>query len=361
MKSLVIVTIFLIGILLIVSYGVLYLPRQNISGAYWIIDVQTIRTHIPYQSVAGRMLPDGQRYSVLAPTETLFNYSQLDFTWIPGRSEILYADCLEEQLTLIRLSIVTEQQTRTPISSSTDQYCFWDATVSPDGKQTLFRIMNGNRSSLFVARPNGEAPVLLADAPFGSGEIAFWSPDSEWIYFNGFRSDDSGLYRIHHDGSGVEHLSDFVSIENPTWSDDGHILTFIHHGIIYEMDSETGETIPISDAEINYTYYRRVGEWIVASADVNTRLVMHRIDPDTSEFLPLVSDIYFRNGIPLVVDKRLLLMQGKWRYTNLFEYQIDSGRSRPLLPLNGDVSPPVLSSDDENIYVVFRIGTNVSV
>ncbi|HMA17248.1 MAG TPA: hypothetical protein VKS03_02320, partial [Thermoanaerobaculia bacterium] len=89
---------------------------------------------------------------------------------------------------------------------------------SPDDQWLVFDGPKGSREDLYLIRADGSGYRQLTDAPF-QHRVPRWSPDGSRIAFYSNRSGNSQVWAIHPDGSGVEQVSFRErSALYPTWS-----------------------------------------------------------------------------------------------------------------------------------------------
>lgn len=99
--------------------------------------------------------------------------------------------------------------------------------VSPDGRTVAFE----NWGRLYLVNAAGK---LKHELITGLGEYSFnprWSPDGQWILFNGYDepTQTSQVFRIHPNGTGIERLTD-ASLPNAfgaDWSPDGTRIVYV--------------------------------------------------------------------------------------------------------------------------------------
>jgi TolB protein len=95
---------------------------------------------------------------------------------------------------------------------------------SPNGKTISFTGQHGNDFDAFTVPVAGGAETLLAS----KSDVAEYSPDGQWIYFQSDRSGHMQIWRMHADGSAQEQLlmSD-TSDWFPHISPDGKLIAFV--------------------------------------------------------------------------------------------------------------------------------------
>lgn len=98
---------------------------------------------------------------------------------------------------------------------------------SPDGSRIVFA---GTDSHIWVTNPDGSRLIQLTAAP-GLDDTPAWSPDGRRIAFR-HRASEPGIWAIYlmnSDGTGVEQLT--VSGQRPAWSPDSRMLAYEDSGI----------------------------------------------------------------------------------------------------------------------------------
>ena len=74
------------------------------------------------------------------------------------------------------------------------------AVWSPDGSKVAFVVVADFRHSVYMANPDGSAPVLLTDVEANSGGRVFWSPDGSKVAFHNHNGSAVDLYVVGADG-----------------------------------------------------------------------------------------------------------------------------------------------------------------
>lgn len=130
---------------------------------------------------------------------------------------------------------------------------------SPDGMQIAFAsdrddgvyvnyIMNADGSD---QRPMPMQVPEKLKPPLGLTGFAVWSPDGQRIAFEGGTWEDTNIYVINADGSGLAQVTTAPGTENhPGWSPDGSKLSFVSArdgGSVYTINPDgSGETQLVS-------------------------------------------------------------------------------------------------------------------
>lgn len=125
--------------------------------------------------------------------------------------------------------IVDENGNKKKLINVADEDGYFNPVESDDGKCAV----SGMSGNLYVADPNGGAPVSL-----GAGCNPSWSPDGRWLVFQRCTEDghnilSSELWYACADGSNMTQLSADGMCEYPSLSPDGTMLAYVIDGVVY--------------------------------------------------------------------------------------------------------------------------------
>lgn len=117
----------------------------------------------------------------------------------------------------------------TQLTTFTDTATYpYPLSWSSDGRSFLFSSY-GDERGLYRMNVDGSSRRFIGN--FGIVSSADWSPDGEWIAFQGKNEEGPDLYKIRPDGSDLTNLAvNFPngSVEHPSWSPDGKWIAFFH-------------------------------------------------------------------------------------------------------------------------------------
>ncbi len=97
---------------------------------------------------------------------------------------------------------------------------------SPDGKTISYTAQQGDKFEAYTVPVTGGAGKLLAPG----SDVAEYSPDGQWIYFQSERTGHMQLWRMRPDGSGQEQILTEGSVDwFPHISPDGKMIAFLSY------------------------------------------------------------------------------------------------------------------------------------
>ncbi len=125
-------------------------------------------------------------------------------------------------------SLVWVDQEGTEELVTEDKRSYFNARISPDGKQIAVAIVEDNQTDVWVYDLENDSFRRLTDeGTYNVGPV--WTPDGQWIVFSSRRKGQVHVYRKRADGSsGVEHLATRPFRSFPSsWSPDGNVLALM--------------------------------------------------------------------------------------------------------------------------------------
>lgn len=105
----------------------------------------------------------------------------------------------------------------------------WWHGWSPDGERLAYVAVRGGGGPIlpYTCRLDGSDERRLADG-FDHVDGPDYTPDGEWVWFNGEREDRVDLWRVRPDGSGLERMTDGETVDwFPHPSPDGRWVLFL--------------------------------------------------------------------------------------------------------------------------------------
>jgi TolB protein len=185
------------------------------------------------------------------------------------------------------------------------------ASWSPDGKQFVLSASPdaaGNETNLYVVGANGSGVRQLT-----SGYVARdpkWSPDGQWIVFVRSLDGQSLLYLIHPDGTGLQPMLPHAGAGGfaPAWSPDGRRIAFARDGIFVATLS-TGLQQPLTSGPVDRNpAWSPDGQWIAFTTGTQQREI-DLIRSDGSDRRPVVispTSVGYPSWRPIAPALRLL-------------------------------------------------------
>jgi eukaryotic-like serine/threonine-protein kinase len=191
-----------------------------------------------------RVAIDEKTGRVLGPPEPVTTpASWVSHATFSRNGNLLFAT-LAERSNLMKVSFdpAREAVTGSPVAILKGTRLITSLDWSPDGQWLVFDGPKGSREDLYLIRADGSGYRQLTDAPF-QHRVPRWSPDGSRIAFYSNRGGTAQIWTIHPDGSGLEQVS---SIENgalyPVWSSDSRRLAVTGSGTNPNSILELGRT-----------------------------------------------------------------------------------------------------------------------
>lgn len=246
-----------------------------------------------------RMSPDGSSVQQLTsgPAE------DRNAVWSPDGEWIVFESGGYEGKSLYRMRADgSEQQWLAELAgapSGGEMGCFLnEAAWSPDGEWIVFEVCVNDTTDLYRIHPDGTDLQHLTDS-LGSEANAAWSPDGEWIVFESWGSEGLDIYRMRTDGSEQQRLTDDPEKDwMAAWSPDSQWIVFVSDrdgiGQVYRMRADGSEQQQLVDTlENTNPMWSPDGEWIMFSSYIGN---LYRMRADGSDLLNLNSPGLVRNA-----------------------------------------------------------------
>lgn len=237
-----------------------------------------------------------------------------------------------------------------------DADCSHNYIVSPDGQSftcTLF--LDGGRGLMRVSIADGTSQLLYSTAGFIQG--VDWSPEGEQIAFVVDESDDTAVYTMNADGSGVSRLSDVGELQeygvNYT-SDGSEIWVWAwdddYEDYFYRIDAVTGDVL--GDQIFGFQAEPSPDSaWIAMPEGETYRIMVARADGSGGALLP--------SGDGVSHSQPSWSPDGRWIvYNSAITHEIEDLRSSVHLSrADGTGYRLLLPGDYLHSYIQFIPGT----
>lgn len=320
---------------------------------------------------------DGDRevYSVDSDGKNLVQLTEnhsddYDASWSPSGDKILFTSNREKGNTEVYLMNADgTEQVNISQSNGFDGRARW----SPDGRSIVFNSDRNGTDLLFIySLRNKTLTPLQVDGVFSAAE-AVWSPDGEWIAFQGYNQfSKSDIWLIRADGSQSRQLTNDPKSEDSrvSWSPDGRKLAYhsrrdhLYNIYIYDLDinKETQITqLRTSDIEPKWSHDGKQLLFLSTRGQYGrTQLCLMQEDGTqqrclTDERYQVADAIWFDGG------RRIL--HSNWfgsPYSNIFVLDVNSSQLSAVSPAKGYQSEPKASPVVLPINVSYLSGLSTS-
>ena len=161
---------------------------------------------------------DGTNERLLAETDVLFSRLS-DAAWSPDGSQLLLQLAQNGETNLFLVN--TDGSGQEVLSENAELFV---PSWAPDGERILIQAGLAPAPRLFSVAPDGTDQLDLTE----DARLAIWSPDASQIAFVSNRDDNSEIYVMNADGSGLVNVSQSAGLDSDpiAWSPDGSRLAF---------------------------------------------------------------------------------------------------------------------------------------
>ncbi len=193
-----------------------------------------------------------------------------------------------------------------------------NVALSPDGARIAYSVENNDapgrpyRQLWILTLADGKTQRLGGDADRGG--TAYWSPDGQWIAFDGNAGDKSGLHVVRPDGTGSRFLAETKGTNSPltfegrgiAWSPDSKQIAFVSATPGPETEAASGDPIVIT----RYLYKPDADEGMTRFND-NRRRHIFVVDAVGGEARPLTpsTGVYEEHSIDWSPDGAEILFE----------------------------------------------------
>ncbi len=244
---------------------------------------------------------------------------EIPVAWYPDGDRLTYLASAEGG-TISSFEVSVSAGTSKPLVPNERHPTF--GMPSPDGSHLGYGVVDGQRSSLWVADSDGSNPRQLTSEGFesASGNTIPWSPDGKEIAYESRRTGTSDIWVVPIDGGKPQQLTHDVRNDYlPTWSPDGKWIAFL---------SDRG---------------RQTDVWVVPAAGGEERRVSDTSDDELA--------LTWRPGTTTLAFTAITRAGGAW------VMDLTGGTERRITPDSVRISWFNVSPDGEQIdYVVDRGG-----
>ncbi len=181
-----------------------------------------------------------------------------------------------------------------------------------DSTRRLAKIVDGNYD-VYVRHLETGRETRLTSHPSRDSQPR-WSPDGRWIAFSSSRIGGADIWRMRHDGSDLQQVTQRASQEgHPSWSPDAGSLLFDAFGDgitedgmpdVFVIDLGTGQSRNLTDAPgmDAIAEWSPDGKWIAFGSNRDGDWDLYRVRPNGSALEQLTDDPAF-DGDPKWVPR----------------------------------------------------------
>ena len=196
----------------------------------------------------------------------------------------------------------------------------WEETPSwsPDGKAIVYAGVETGVTNLFTISANGRKRTQLTDTSYRDAQPA-WSPDGQYIAFSSNRDGNADIYLLTFDSFEIQNLTQHTNADDaPSWTPEQRLL--------FRSNREGNWDIFLTDADLeNPTTYIEHPGW---------------------------------EGMAHWVDNQLLFESRRDGNINIYQQDVATKVTRPILDSEGNHTYPALSPDGEWLSYHMLIDSN---
>ena len=186
-----------------------------------------------------------------------------------------------------------------------------------------------------------------------------WSPNGQWVAFNGAQGDQSGLWVVHADGSGLAFIAPIVASNAPlpnlgqsiSWSPDGKAIAFVNSLPGPETADATGDPMVFT----RYLYHATATEGFTHYND-NRRLHLFVVDVGTKQVRQLTTGVRDEHSLDWSPDGKDIVFISNYEPNadeffnyDIFAVRVSDGAVRRLTPTESAEYAPVWSPDGKHL------------